>query len=197
MRRPSGFTLIELLIVVAIIGILAAIAVPNFLNAQTRAKVAHVEADFKALQTALESYRLDRNTYPIDSDNSLPIGLSMLTTPVAYISAFPRDPFVRADQQFIPGAGDRSSAPVYEMGTDTPWANRSPNNKLRRGGTWSLTSTGPDAEDSTGAQLDWPWGTNWYDYDPSNGVHSWGDIFWMGGEYSHGTWVRNGVPNRR
>ncbi len=192
----KGFTLIELLIVVAIIGILAAIAVPNFLNAQTRAKVAHVEADFKAVETAMESYKIDRNTYPIDSDNSLPRGLSMLTTPVAYLSGFPRDPFVRIDQQFIAGAGDASSAPVYEIGTDTPWENRSPNNNQRRGGTWSITSTGPDAEDSCGGQLDWPWGTNWYDYDPSNGLNSFGDIFKMGGEYRHGTWVRNGVRNQ-
>ncbi len=196
MKYPKAFTLIELLIVVAIIGILAAIAVPNFLNAQTRAKVAHVEADFKSISTALESYYIDQNTYPIDSDNSLPRGLSMLTSPVAYMSGFAQDPFVKVGQEFIAGAGDASSAPIYEMGTDTPWANRSPNNDQRRGGTWSLTSTGPDAEDSTGAQLDWPWRTNWYDYDPSNGLYSYGDIFWMGGTYNHGTWVRNGVPNQ-
>ncbi len=192
----NGFTLIELLIVVAIIGILAAIAVPNFLNAQIRAKVANVQSDFKAVETAMESYRIDNNTYPIDSDNSLPIGLSMLTTPIAYLSSFPRDPFVRADQQFIAGAGDDSSAPVYEMGTDTPWANRSPNNDKRQGGTWSITSTGPDAQDNTGAQLDWPWGTRWMDYDGSNGVISTGDIFKMGGSFQHGTWVRNGKPNQ-
>lgn len=196
MKTNHAFTLIELLIVVAIIGILAAIAVPNFLNAQVRAKVAHVEGDFSAVKTALEMYRLDNNTYPIDSDNSLPIGMSKLTTPIAYMSAFPRDPFVKIDQVFISGAGDASSAPVYEMGTDTPWANRSPNNDKRQGGTWSITSTGPDAADSTGSQLDWPWGTTWFDYNSSNGINSFGDIFWMGGQYSHGTWTRNGIRNQ-
>ncbi|MEO8376090.1 MAG: prepilin-type N-terminal cleavage/methylation domain-containing protein [Candidatus Sumerlaeota bacterium] len=57
----SGFTLIELLIVVAIIAILAAIAVPNFLEAQTRAKVSRVKADMRSVATAVESYRVDYN----------------------------------------------------------------------------------------------------------------------------------------
>ena len=83
------------------------------------------------------------------------------------------------------------------MGTDTTWERRSPNSDKRQGGTWSITSTGPDSADSTGGQLDWPWGTNWYDYSSSNGLHSTGDILWMGGQYNHGTWVRNGIPNKR
>ena len=66
MKRFSlrAFTLIELLIVVAIIAILAAIAVPNFLEAQTRAKVSRVKADQRTIATALESYRVDNNQYP-------------------------------------------------------------------------------------------------------------------------------------
>ena len=60
----KAFTLIELLIVVAIIAILAAIAVPNFLEAQIRAKVGRVRSDMRTIAMALESYRIDQNIYP-------------------------------------------------------------------------------------------------------------------------------------
>jgi len=63
-REEKGFTLIELLIVVAIIGILAAIAIPNFLNARSRATLSAVKADVKNLSTALETYQADNSVYP-------------------------------------------------------------------------------------------------------------------------------------
>ena len=64
MNHSKAFTLIELLIVVAIIGILAAIAVPNFLNAQIRAKISRTYADENALSTALGMYHMDIGAYP-------------------------------------------------------------------------------------------------------------------------------------
>src|SRR5438046_645642 len=63
-HHKQAFTIIELLIVVAIIAILAAIAVPNFLESQTRAKTARVKADHRAIATALEAYYVDNNVYP-------------------------------------------------------------------------------------------------------------------------------------
>jgi type II secretion system protein G len=60
----KAFTLIELLIVVAIIAILAAIAVPNFLEAQARSKISRARADMRSIATAIEAYRLDNNVYP-------------------------------------------------------------------------------------------------------------------------------------
>lgn len=102
-----AFTLIELLIVVAIISILAAIAVPNLLEAQTRAKVARAKADLRTLATALEAYRIDNSDYPHIVDGSglewqMPAGFPPggaewsggLTTPIAYLTAALRDPFV-------------------------------------------------------------------------------------------------------
>ena len=73
----KGFTLIELLIVIAIIAILAAIAVPNFLEAQVRAKVSRVKADQRSLATGLEAYCVDNNSYPAwvcQQNNGMPCG---------------------------------------------------------------------------------------------------------------------------
>ena len=98
MRKPlnaMGFTLIELLIVVAIIAILAAIAVPNFLAAQTRSKVARVKGNMRTSATGLEAYYIDNNAYPASRVGgvltfALPLGI---TTPVAYITSLPDDIF--------------------------------------------------------------------------------------------------------
>ena len=104
--NKSAFTLIELLIVVAIIAILAAIAVPNFLEAQTRAKISRARADMRSLTTALETYVLDNNTYlycnvpsiAIDTRPNRPNSrrtFERLTTPIAYLSGIEAftDPF--------------------------------------------------------------------------------------------------------
>ncbi len=88
----KAFTLIELLIVVAIIGILAAIAVPNFLNAQIRAKVARVVAEEKGLCNAYLMYRLDNNDFPPHIDGH-PAQHKFVTTPIAYYSNSVMDPF--------------------------------------------------------------------------------------------------------
>ncbi len=66
-RNRKGFTLIELMIVIAIIIILAAIAIPNYLKMTERAKKARVASDFESLATALESYRTDWGSYPVAS----------------------------------------------------------------------------------------------------------------------------------
>ncbi len=100
MKQDRAFTLIELLIVVAIIAILAAIAVPNFLEAQTRSKVSRCAADMRSIRTALESYAVDTNQYPETDVGPQLIGgtevsksILRLTTPTAYITSIPKSPF--------------------------------------------------------------------------------------------------------
>ncbi len=67
-RNAKGFTLIELLIVVAIIGIIAAIAIPNLLNAIDRGKQKRTMADLRSMGTAIEEYSIDNNFYPVATD---------------------------------------------------------------------------------------------------------------------------------
>jgi len=91
-KSRYAFTLIELLIVVAIIGVLAAIAVPNFINARLRALIVRVYADEKAINDAYMMYRLDNPAWPphIDGD---PAQHRYVTTPIAYLSTSIWDPF--------------------------------------------------------------------------------------------------------
>jgi len=67
-RREDGFTLIELLIVVAIIGIVAAIATPHLLNATDRGKQSGTMGNMRAILTAIEHYAVDHNAYPVADD---------------------------------------------------------------------------------------------------------------------------------
>ena len=85
-KRQQGFSLIELLIVVAIIGIIAAIAIPNLLNAIDRGKQKRTMADMRSIGTAVESYAVDNNVYPIAATSAI---LSGLVAPI-YIKTMPQ-----------------------------------------------------------------------------------------------------------
>jgi type II secretion system protein G len=84
-RECKGFTLIELLIVVAIIGIIAAIAIPNLLNAIDRGKQKRSMADMRSIGTAVEAYAVDNNTFPVTSSMAT---LSSSLVP-QYVKALP------------------------------------------------------------------------------------------------------------
>ncbi len=190
MKSRRAFTLIELLIVVAIIGILAAIAVPNFLQAQIRAKVSRVQGDFKALATALEMYHLDNGRYISRQGNiSWPYRFYPLTTPVAYVSngRWP-DPF--APDWAVTPDGD----PVNYCYESKGWPEApSPylGNKLRGSPheflqdkednyEFALISAGPDTDLNADSGAKGQPQDVFFLYDTSNGTISAGDIIRFG-----------------
>jgi len=185
-----GFTLIELLIVVAIIAILALIAVPNFLEAQARAKVSRAMTDMRTLHTAVNMYQIDWNEIIWDGNDAK-------TPPrLQGWSFFRENPGIVPDVRFI---GDRNwmatfycyayFAPlttpvayityratdtfshVVPIGLDTREINQSIV-------YWVLFCAGPDIDDG-----DWFRGNSPNNkaikYDPTNGTVSSGDI-WRG-----------------
>jgi general secretion pathway protein G len=88
MRRQKGFTLIELLIVVAIIGIIAAIAIPNLLNAINRGRQKRTMADIRTIGTGIEAYAVDVNVYPLNLSGKVESTLVGIISPT-YVKVLP------------------------------------------------------------------------------------------------------------
>ncbi len=201
----KAFTLIELLIVVAIIAILAAIAVPNFLEAQTRSKVSRIKADLRTLATGLESYCSDNNEYPYgvfnpgnqlgpaSIDNYIP-----LTTPIAYLTHppitepfMPESGYLEPDGSWVPRPWGHDYYFYWRL--DGPFVSFFSLPEIR--GAWLLRSVGPNRR-AEGKLIDAvcnsrdagefvsPGGWKGVDmlYDPTNGTISRGDIGRTGGQ---------------
>jgi type II secretion system protein G len=88
-KNQKGFTLIELLIVVAIIGIIAAIAIPNLLNALDRGKQKRTMSDMRSIGTAVESYQIDSNFYPTGTGDLTAASTAGQTLAPVYIRVLP------------------------------------------------------------------------------------------------------------
>jgi general secretion pathway protein G len=118
-----GFTLIEIMVVVVILGILAAIIVPKLADQPDKARVAKAQQDIRALESALQLYKLDNFYYP-----STQQGLEALVTnpsgdPPArnyksggYIPRLPKDPWGTAYQYLSPGV--KGDYDVFSYGAD-------------------------------------------------------------------------------
>lgn len=105
----KGFTLIELLIVMAIIGLLSSILIPNISGAQTKAKEAAVKAVMYNVQVELEGYQIDNGSYP-DGSN---IAIAELATLIP-LKSVPKNPFTGKDYT----AEDKAGQITYTYVTD-------------------------------------------------------------------------------
>lgn len=201
LKQFRGFTLIELLIVIAIILILIAIALPNFLEAQIRAKVTKARAEMRTLGIAMDAYLLDWRMYPPDHDpgeedsGDMERGFFQLTTPIAYIGEIPTEPFVRNSGM---NPGETGKYETYEMGsTGLRPLEAMLGFRIRANiHMFCIESFGPDIDDDWGSNTEWPFngptpcqgGGNMLHYSATNGTKSSGDLLHRGGEYNNGSY---------
>ena len=116
----KGFTLIEVMVVVVILSILAAIIVPRIMDRPDKARIVKAQADIRALESALNLYKLDNHNYP-NTDQGLE---SLVQKPAdapswkegGYIDRLPKDPWGRPYQYLNPGA--HGSVDIFSLGAD-------------------------------------------------------------------------------
>lgn len=121
MRRYSGFTLIEIMVVVVILAILAAIVVPQFMSYPDKARTVKVKQDIRAIESALDLYKLDNGFYPT-SDQGLNALVAQPTAEPApsnwhpYLKSLPKDPWGRP--YLYQNPGQHAEIDIFSYGAD-------------------------------------------------------------------------------
>jgi len=122
-RQMTGFTLIEIMVVVAILAILAAIVVPNVMDRPDQARITKAQQDIRALESALNLYRLDNYVYPSTDQGLEALVEEPSGEPAApnypaggYLDRLPNDPWGRPYQYLNPG--ERGTIDIYTLGAD-------------------------------------------------------------------------------
>ena len=129
MTRPSrirgarGFTLLEVMVVVVILGILAALVVPNIIGRPDEARVIAAKQDIASLMQALKLYRLDNQRYPSTEQGLQALVVKPTTEPVpdnwkagGYVERLPKDPWGHPYQYLNPGV--HGEIDVFSYGGD-------------------------------------------------------------------------------
>ena len=152
-KNQKGFTLIELLIVVAIIGIIAAIAIPNLLNAIQRGKQKRTMGDMRTAATACETYSIDNNAYY----KSAAANLSTLAAAMepTYVKRLPTADGWTTDMRYVSsGASAGSEYTITSYGKD-----KATGGGGSVGGNGGTTDFRNDIIFSTGSYIQFPDGT--------------------------------------
>ena len=118
-----GFTLIEIMVVIVILGVLAALVVPNVLSRTDDARIAAARSDLGAIRQALKLYRLDNQRYPTTEQGLAALVTSPTIAPLApnwkpggYLEKLPRDPWGRPYQYLNPGL--KGDVDIFTYGAD-------------------------------------------------------------------------------
>jgi len=119
--RPAGFTLIELMVVLVIIGVLAALIVPNVLDRADDARVTAAKTDINNLVQALKLYRLDNQRYPTAAQGLQALLVKPTAGPIPpnwkpYVEKLPNDPWGNPYQFLNPGL--KGEIDVFSFGAD-------------------------------------------------------------------------------
>ncbi|MDF1583940.1 MAG: type II secretion system major pseudopilin GspG [Methyloprofundus sp.] len=108
-KLTQGFTLIEIMVVVVILGILAAVVVPQVMDHPDTARLTKAKQDIRAIESALNLYKLDKFNYPTTEE-----GLEILQP--KYLDRLPKDPWGNVYLYLSPG--ERSAIDIFTYGAD-------------------------------------------------------------------------------